>query len=152
MANEGVGYKAKLRSYRPPVQSVCKVLETTELLEAIMLHLPPIDLLESQRISKTFQAAVEGSIALKRALFMEPPAATSSDTTDNGFPIINPLLATCTRTGRSKTSFTIRGRTFVLQGHMLPCKYFGQPAVEMAVWHMEASKKSAREAGLMAPA
>lgn len=46
-----------------------RVLDTPELLEAILLYLPLRDLLHSQRVSCQFQAAVTSSPSIQRALF-----------------------------------------------------------------------------------
>jgi hypothetical protein len=46
-----------------------RVLDTPELLEAILLHLPLRDLLHSQRVSCQFQATVTSSPSIQRALF-----------------------------------------------------------------------------------
>lgn len=43
-----------------------------EILEAILLHLPPQDLLLCQRICRTFREMVSSSKRIRRALFLEP--------------------------------------------------------------------------------
>ena len=68
---------------------VRKVLETTELLETILLRLPLPKLLKAQRVSKTFQAAIKGSIQIKKALFFTP--AEGRHHLDGG-PIFNPIF------------------------------------------------------------
>ncbi|TKA70606.1 hypothetical protein B0A55_06712 [Friedmanniomyces simplex] len=46
--------------------------DTVELLETIILHLPLRDILVLQRVSKQWQAVIQGSRKVKRALFLEP--------------------------------------------------------------------------------
>lgn len=48
------------------------VLATTELLEAILLALPPRDILLVQRVSKRFETVVKQSTTLQCALFLQP--------------------------------------------------------------------------------
>lgn len=51
-----------------------KVLNTTELLEAILLNVNDTKtLLLSQRVSMAFEATITGSIHLQRALTLQPP-------------------------------------------------------------------------------
>ncbi|KAK4900006.1 hypothetical protein LTR27_002769 [Elasticomyces elasticus] len=79
------------------------VLGTTELLEAILLHLSPqrndstcdgysdmLTLLLSQRVCTAFQTTIQGSIHLQRALFFQPsePAYAAA----HGLPDVNPLI------------------------------------------------------------
>ncbi|KAK5126689.1 hypothetical protein LTR85_009623 [Meristemomyces frigidus] len=49
-----------------------RVVNTTELLEAILIHLPTRDILLAQRTSKKFQNVIAGSPRLQRALFFLP--------------------------------------------------------------------------------
>ncbi|KAF1995172.1 hypothetical protein P154DRAFT_526545 [Amniculicola lignicola CBS 123094] len=52
------------------MESTCsRVLNTPELLEAILLQLPERDILLAQQVSRTFQAAITSSPALQQALF-----------------------------------------------------------------------------------
>ena len=64
----------------PPKRSPSThVLETTELLETILLELPMKDLLLSQRVCRLWHALITTSIRLRRALFLEPvPCGTIS--------------------------------------------------------------------------
>lgn len=48
------------------------MLTTTELLEQILSELPFKDLLLAQRVSKTFQTTIAGSITLQKGLFLKP--------------------------------------------------------------------------------
>ncbi|KAK5677249.1 hypothetical protein LTS10_010438 [Elasticomyces elasticus] len=62
---------------------MAKVFGITELLENILLHLPLIDLLFSQRVCKTWHNVVSGSSKIQKALFFTP--GTKEDaTTRNG--------------------------------------------------------------------
>lgn len=74
------------------------VLNTTELLEHILLQLPMRDLLLAQHISHRFQNLITSSIHLQRALyFVAAPAETREGS--KVFPVINPLLQRrCTTT------------------------------------------------------
>ncbi|KAK0842891.1 hypothetical protein LTR91_025909 [Friedmanniomyces endolithicus] len=48
------------------------VLATTELLESILLHLPPSQLLAAHLISRTFAATINSSPPLRRTLWLAP--------------------------------------------------------------------------------
>ncbi|KAK5017378.1 hypothetical protein LTR16_000893 [Cryomyces antarcticus] len=48
------------------------VLHIPELLEAILLHLPPQTLLLAQRVCRTFHAVIHASVHIQRALFFAP--------------------------------------------------------------------------------
>ncbi|KAF2264365.1 hypothetical protein CC78DRAFT_544135 [Lojkania enalia] len=50
-----------------------------EILEAILLHLPALDLLLAQRVCRTFRAVILSSKRILRALFLDP-AHQSGDT------------------------------------------------------------------------
>jgi hypothetical protein len=68
--------------------AVGQALSIPELLELILLQLPPQDLLlNAQRVNRRFREVIAGSILLQRALFFHP-APTDSDTA----PEFNPLL------------------------------------------------------------
>ena len=47
-----------------------KVFDTVELLEAILLQLPCKDVLLAQRVSRTWQSIIHGSVKLQKALFL----------------------------------------------------------------------------------
>ncbi|KAM0721077.1 hypothetical protein Q7P37_003363 [Cladosporium fusiforme] len=57
---------------------VRKVFNTTELLEAISLHLPVETLARSRRVSKFWKEAIDDSGKLQRALFLKPEEADFS--------------------------------------------------------------------------
>jgi hypothetical protein len=66
-----------------------KVFNTAELLEKILLELPMVDLVvRIPRVSKVFKATIDGSIQLRRALFLEPTAPSDHE----GDIRLNPLL------------------------------------------------------------
>jgi hypothetical protein len=66
-----------------------KVFTTVELLEKILLELPMVDLVvRIPRVSKVFKATIDGSIHLRRALFLEPTAPSDHE----GDIRLNPLL------------------------------------------------------------
>jgi hypothetical protein len=51
--------------------SACRrALQTTELLENILVHLPVKDLFVHQRVSKRFQATIAESLAIQRKMFL----------------------------------------------------------------------------------
>jgi len=52
--------------------SASNVFGCAELLEIILLHVPPRKLITCIRICKHWKAAIEGSIHLQRALFFKP--------------------------------------------------------------------------------
>ena len=49
-----------------------RVLNTTELLEMILLELPMRDILLSQRVDKNFETTIKHSLKLQRAVFLAP--------------------------------------------------------------------------------
>jgi hypothetical protein len=49
-----------------------RVFETLELFEAILVQLPPRDLLLAQRISRGFQSVIQSSPKLQQSLFFRP--------------------------------------------------------------------------------
>ena len=49
-----------------------KVLNTNELLEHILLHLPLRQLLFAQRVNKRFRATIRDTPRIKQALFIDP--------------------------------------------------------------------------------
>ena len=68
--------------------STCdRVISTTELLEAILTHLPPTSLLQAQRISRFFHRTINTSPKLQQLLFFR--AEPGRDVEDF---VINPLL------------------------------------------------------------
>ncbi|KAK0253870.1 hypothetical protein B0A54_15487 [Friedmanniomyces endolithicus] len=72
------------------------VLTTPELLETILVHLPPSQLLSAHLISRTFAAAIQASPPLRRTLWLSPrlPVPPGAPVTHYNF---NPLLAAHTR-------------------------------------------------------
>ena len=57
---------------------MANVLEVPELLEMILLWLPMKDLLFAQKICRRWQAAINGSKQIRKALFFEPGAAVDA--------------------------------------------------------------------------
>lgn len=55
-----------------PPSAVKRVFETVELLETVLVQLSSKDLLLSQRTARCFHATTQGSITLRRKLFLEP--------------------------------------------------------------------------------
>lgn len=49
-----------------------RVFALPELLEAILLHLPLVDILLAQRVDRTFRDGIKASPALQKALFLRP--------------------------------------------------------------------------------
>ncbi|KAF2178603.1 hypothetical protein K469DRAFT_467003, partial [Zopfia rhizophila CBS 207.26] len=64
-----------------------RVLNTPELLEAILAQLPPRDLLRAQCISCSFRDTIQASPTLQQALFFRPAPVK-----EPGVWTINPLL------------------------------------------------------------
>lgn len=54
------------------ITAVAKTLETPELLEHILSHLPVLDLVKANRVNKTFQQVIATAPTLQRNLFMLP--------------------------------------------------------------------------------
>ncbi|KXT01652.1 hypothetical protein AC578_2763 [Pseudocercospora eumusae] len=55
-----------------------KVYDTVELLESILLELPIRDVLLAQRVAKSWQQTISGSIKLQRSLFFKPMAVLTA--------------------------------------------------------------------------
>ncbi|KAK5702980.1 hypothetical protein LTR97_003926 [Elasticomyces elasticus] len=68
----------KVSGTLPAALSAAKVLGTYELLEVILLHLPLRQLLLCQRVNRAFKAVIDRSASIRKALFLDPPAATQS--------------------------------------------------------------------------
>ncbi|KAK5714980.1 hypothetical protein LTR15_010396 [Elasticomyces elasticus] len=82
-----------------------ELFATPEILEAILLHLPLIDLLFSQKVCRTWKAVVDTSPSIKKALFLVPDTKPdlAIPTTDAMLSAvaINSLLLTYIRPGPS---------------------------------------------------
>lgn len=63
-----------------------QVLGTTELLEAILLHLDTKTLLLSQRVSKAFKETIITSLPLQQALFLKPSTIMTPTWNQFAFP------------------------------------------------------------------
>ena len=72
------------------VSSSSEVLNTVELLEAILLFLPIGDVLLAQRISKQWHFTIIGSRRLQRALFLDPTTPKRKQD-DSDVVFLNPL-------------------------------------------------------------
>ncbi|PIA95682.1 hypothetical protein CB0940_10715 [Cercospora beticola] len=59
--------------------AAAQVLQTPELLEMILLSIPCRDLLLSQRVDRTWHSTIQGSVKLKRALFLAPTGPVVTD-------------------------------------------------------------------------
>ncbi|KAK4889874.1 hypothetical protein LTR27_011387 [Elasticomyces elasticus] len=65
------------QSYPTTNSSPCNIMahavfNVVELLESIILHLPMRDMQRSRRVSKQWCQTVDGSLPIKKALFLEP--------------------------------------------------------------------------------
>ncbi|KAK4902923.1 hypothetical protein LTR27_000862 [Elasticomyces elasticus] len=63
---------------------MAKVFAIPELLEEILLHLPFIDLLFSQRVCKIWHSVVSGSSKIQKALFLTPGTKEDATTPAEG--------------------------------------------------------------------
>ncbi|OCK79086.1 hypothetical protein K432DRAFT_300641 [Lepidopterella palustris CBS 459.81] len=72
-----------------PSPAISTVLETTELLELILSHLPLPDLLRANRINKTFFSTIKFSPKIQSLLFFRPTPRTAAPEPHYE---INPLL------------------------------------------------------------
>lgn len=68
-----------------------QVLQTTELLELVLLELPPLDVLLAQRVSTFWRNAIRGSTKLQKLLFFLPVEGAEGLGPDVSFD--NPMLA-----------------------------------------------------------
>lgn len=67
----------------PPGAASTKVLAIAELIETILIQVPPLELLLLQRVSKTWRAAIKESKPLQRKLFFEvDPTRAGNDVSD----------------------------------------------------------------------
>lgn len=77
---------------------VAKTLQTTELLEQILIHVPFLDILQCQRVARHWHDCVKGSVLLQGRLFFAPipqseaSAPRTSDSTTVQPVEANPLL------------------------------------------------------------
>lgn len=62
------------------MSSLSQVLQTTELLEAILYQLPFADLLNAHRVSRTWLQLIQASLPLQRKLFNKPDFAAPRKT------------------------------------------------------------------------
>lgn len=129
----------KLKARQSPkiqIHSVHEVLRTPELLEAILLQLPTNDLLKCEQVSKGFQATMDGSLSIKKALFMAPPAEATSTTKSNQLPHINELLD---HPGRNfRHAFVVRGLEFELEyGGLTVSTVESKPVVKLGISQYE---------------
>lgn len=70
------------------------VLRIPELLEAILLQLTPLELIKSQRVSKSFQAMIRQSPSIQRRLgFRLPPNITSEKKDATRNPLLDRFLS-----------------------------------------------------------
>lgn len=72
---------------RPATRSktaVKRVLGVAEVLEGILIHLPPEDVLVLQRVSTVWQAMIKGSLMLQRALYYTSTEANYVETGSSG--------------------------------------------------------------------
>ncbi|KAF7185575.1 hypothetical protein HII31_13072 [Pseudocercospora fuligena] len=90
--------------------SAIKVFDTVELLESILLELPIRDVLLAQRIAKSWQQTITGSIKLQRSLFLKPvpapPTSRSRTKRCMRFFDLDTPCATVLQTPGSKTLLT----------------------------------------------
>ncbi|KAK5702959.1 hypothetical protein LTR97_003905 [Elasticomyces elasticus] len=83
-----------------------EVLDLPELLEMIILNLPMRDMQRFRRVSKQWQATVDNSLPIKRALFQEP--GTTADLAYDDYSI------------NSKTKRVYRGTKYSTHPHFPP--------------------------------
>ncbi|KAK5683889.1 hypothetical protein LTS10_003752 [Elasticomyces elasticus] len=109
-------------------EPIAKVLDTTELLECILIHLDNRTLLLSQRVNSTFQATITTSIHLQRKLFLRPESSNASSTSSPKTPNkrFNPLfldefgrslprIKAVDRSGKKHTFFVNHKRKFIIE-------------------------------------
>lgn len=74
-----------------------RVLDSVELLERVLVHLPMVDILLFQRVSHKWHAVIRSSLSLQRALFMAAPPGGPVERLELSWdktPLtINPLVA-----------------------------------------------------------
>lgn len=83
--------KRKYQAEKARATARHEVFTTTELLEHILLQLPPKDLLFAEQICKDFGTVMRGSVKIQRALFFQPEPLTKKGGA-RSVPIANPFL------------------------------------------------------------
>lgn len=84
----GDNSKSSSSEAKPASAAALRVLGTTELLEHILLDVGPHTLLRSQRTCRKFLDTIQGSLQLKRVLYLAPDQEKPLSTTYG----VNPLL------------------------------------------------------------
>ncbi|KXT07188.1 hypothetical protein AC578_2473 [Pseudocercospora eumusae] len=97
-ASTGVGPEA-------PIEAASRVFAITELAEAILEHLPPRDLLLSQRVCRQFRDIFQSSTAFKQKLHLMHPE-------NDGVFKVMPVLPSFLENSINNTPFS-HGRQFV---------------------------------------
>lgn len=69
-----------------------KALAIPELLEAILLALPPLDIVVVQRVNKDFRDAVKASTKIQQKLFYKPRVAGNDESDVEINPLLNQFL------------------------------------------------------------
>lgn len=69
----------ELSTMQPEDSAVARTFAIPELLENIFAELPQRDMLLAQRVSRTFNATINGSPLLRKLLFFEPPTDPLDD-------------------------------------------------------------------------
>ena len=97
--------KLEVLNFKAHFPATWRFVETLELLEMTLLFLPMRSLLRAQRVSKHFNALMENSISIQRALFFEPAPLTH----DGRFvkPIMHPILAKRTKGSKKPKSIPL---------------------------------------------
>ncbi|KAK5171443.1 uncharacterized protein LTR77_004587 [Saxophila tyrrhenica] len=134
-----------LQSAKLQIYSVHQVLGTPELLEAILLHLPALELLKCQRVNKFFQATMAGSVALEKVLFMAPPSEKNTTKGSDELPQINRLLNL--HPMQNHRPYVFRGREFDVQDPPKIVEDRGKFLVDVRFAQYDAPPFSGAEAG-----
>ncbi|KAK3079196.1 hypothetical protein LTS18_005497 [Coniosporium uncinatum] len=89
-------------------------LDTTELLNLILLHLPGRDILRLQRVSKRWFALITNSIDLQRKLFLEPLDFRQADGAQR-YQMLQSLAHTIAHDDIAKRACDFNGKTIKLR-------------------------------------
>lgn len=74
--------------------SMRKALDIPEILETILIELPPLDLIIVQQVSKTFKAVIENSVEIRyKTFFKQRPKRTDGKAALN--PFLRHILERC---------------------------------------------------------
>ncbi|KAK5126688.1 hypothetical protein LTR85_009622 [Meristemomyces frigidus] len=89
--------------------AMSRVVQTVDLLEYILDHLPPHTVLFAQRVNSQFKAVIEGSSRLQRKLFFQPQSPDKGQSAPRMNTFLNPFMRHMASTSRNPRLYLING-------------------------------------------